>query len=232
MNRDEKRTRGPEAPPEFHSDEKTGVTTLAPIDKPSGGTWIGVNNHGVLACILNSYRAEDGRAIDGSRYRSRGTIIPQLLAMKTFEEIMSYFKSGFKFDQYSSFQLLVADSAGSMICDSHSCKIEILDKSNDWQMWTSSSWKTEEVLNWRREEFDNWVRDGAPFLHEVPAFHLLQPDELEEWSPLMSREKTCTRSITQISINYTQKTAFMRWWPDPDKALSNPSTENKLALTL
>lgn len=52
MNRDEARDRAPEVPPAIHHND---VNWLAPSDSARGGTWIGVNDRGVVACLLNGY---------------------------------------------------------------------------------------------------------------------------------------------------------------------------------
>ncbi len=53
FNRDERKTRRPELPPAITSREGVGV--LAPTDGEAGGSWIGVNAHGLTLCLANRY---------------------------------------------------------------------------------------------------------------------------------------------------------------------------------
>ena len=50
FNRDERRSRSPGEPP--RRDESDGICFLAPRDSAAGGTWIGVNDHGVSIFLL------------------------------------------------------------------------------------------------------------------------------------------------------------------------------------
>jgi uncharacterized protein with NRDE domain len=54
MNRDDLADRPEAAPAEWPSAKPAFV---APKDLQAGGTWIGVNDHGVIACLLNRYDA-------------------------------------------------------------------------------------------------------------------------------------------------------------------------------
>ena len=57
FNRDERRTRRPAIPPAVH--RKGDTRFIAPRDGDFGGSWLGVNEHGVSLCLLNGYAAED-----------------------------------------------------------------------------------------------------------------------------------------------------------------------------
>lgn len=72
MNRDEKLTRPAGLPPQPITE--SGRTFLAPTE-PSGGTWIGLNDHGVCLALINWYsvnRHATGKTV------SRGRIIPSV----------------------------------------------------------------------------------------------------------------------------------------------------------
>lgn len=75
FNRDERLSRARGLPPRF--DRRAGVAWLAPVDGAAGGTWIAVNQHGLLLALLN--RTDEG-ALPRSGARSRGSIIPTLVA--------------------------------------------------------------------------------------------------------------------------------------------------------
>jgi len=105
MNRDERRTRleGP-----LHRDN----THCYPPDQVGGGTWCGINQHGLIFCLLNRYDAPV--SVDDSIV-SRGGIIPTLLACTEISEVRSRIKL-LNLVRYNGFRLLVLSASG---CDQH-----------------------------------------------------------------------------------------------------------------
>src|SRR4029453_10133044 len=108
-NRDESRHRAIASPPEVI--EISGVRVVRPIDPDSGGTWIAGSDRGLAFTVLNLHLERDaGRA---SEARSRGEIIPQLLACPTIEGAAAAFLN-LPIDTYRPFRLIVA-SAGVVV---------------------------------------------------------------------------------------------------------------------
>lgn len=75
MNRDERRTRARGRPPRVTRTDAGEF--LAPVDGDFGGTWIGVNRHGLAAAILNRY--EDTAADSPPGRVSRGLLLRRVL---------------------------------------------------------------------------------------------------------------------------------------------------------
>jgi len=73
MNRDERRDRAPESPPEFRG---AGGHWLAPSDGKAGGTWFATCARGFAGCILNRY--QDSTHGGAPPAASRGLILAQL----------------------------------------------------------------------------------------------------------------------------------------------------------
>jgi hypothetical protein len=57
FNRDERNTRGPEIAPRVETD--AGVAFVAPRDSDQGGSWVGANDRGLVAGLLNGYDPRD-----------------------------------------------------------------------------------------------------------------------------------------------------------------------------
>lgn len=74
FNRDEQRSRPPAHPPRIETLD--GVRAILPRDGQENGTWIGVNEFGLVVCILNLYEAD----YVPSAPRSRGHLVTELLA--------------------------------------------------------------------------------------------------------------------------------------------------------
>lgn len=80
FNRDEARLRAAELPPRIF--RRGGVEAAAPFDGAAGGTWIGVNEFGFAACLLNAYpeqAAGHAAAPRPGRVLSRGFLVLGLL---------------------------------------------------------------------------------------------------------------------------------------------------------
>lgn len=74
MNRDEQRSRTPALPSKVHSQDN--LLAVYPSE-PSGGTWIGANQAGIVLSLLNWYGV-DSRKL-AAKQKSRGDLIPELI---------------------------------------------------------------------------------------------------------------------------------------------------------
>ncbi|MDX2177127.1 MAG: NRDE family protein [Candidatus Sumerlaeia bacterium] len=226
MNRDEARNREPEHPPEWHR-SSSGVAWVAPSDGRTGGTWIGVNEHGAALCLLNGYRVADAQA----GHMSRGAIIPDLLSLGPAEEIMKDLRERYDPRPYASFRLVVA--AGRSVHEFEWDGVGAwggTEHSGHWVLLSSSSVEPEATLAYRRRLFVEWLENGCVREGTLPAFHRMSSAGHESESPLMSRPKSATRSITQARVDFTGGEARMCYWPRPhDPARHEP---RRLALPL
>ena len=100
-NRDEQYDR-PSAPPQVLGKEPK---IIAGRDLRAGGTWLGVNEHGVLAALLN--RRVNSGTVSFSDARSRGLLCLDLLAHNSAAESETFFRGHRNF--YNPFTALVAD---------------------------------------------------------------------------------------------------------------------------
>jgi len=82
MNRDERWTRDAERPPTLHPAGPGRPAWMAPPDGERCGTWIGANDAGVVACLLNGYAPGDLDLFARPDVPSRGEIIPALLGYR------------------------------------------------------------------------------------------------------------------------------------------------------
>lgn len=82
-NRDERRTRLREDGPREY--EQSGTRFIAPRDGEAGGTWITVNEFGVVLCLLNNYQAES--ALPAELARSRGLLVLELADCESLDEV-------------------------------------------------------------------------------------------------------------------------------------------------
>lgn len=101
FNRDERRTRAPERPPELA--EQDGVRYLAPADGEAGGTWLAVNELGLTVCLLNGYTETRGPA--PAAWRSRGLLVRDLAGMDSAASLQAHLARA-DLSRYQPFVLL------------------------------------------------------------------------------------------------------------------------------
>lgn len=115
-NRDEATDR-PSTPPSVRTVESNGSAStapriLAPRDERAGGTWIGVNEHGVFAGITNRWVDVD---LEGAR--SRGRLVGDALAEPTAEDAVAVVLEAVDRDEYDGFNLVVADDDDAVLLE-------------------------------------------------------------------------------------------------------------------
>lgn len=115
-NRDEATDR-PSTPPAVRTAGTTGgepdrPRMLAPRDERAGGTWIGVNEHGVFAGITNRWVDAD---LAGER--SRGLLVGDALAASTASAAVQTVRDAVEADEYEGFNLVVADRDDAVLLE-------------------------------------------------------------------------------------------------------------------
>ncbi len=224
MNRDELRSRGPEIPPALH--ESADTTWVGPIDSDAGGTWIGTNEYGVTACLLNAYFPIGAapEAIQAGA-RSRGVIIPEVLGRPSFEQCERWLNNDLDPSDFAGFMLLVvtADVCAHFLWPGHG-EIQRVAHADEWTFLTSSFIDSSDAEAWRYSAFRAWLEQGARSRDDVPEFHLQRDAGKESLSPLMDRDYSVTRSITQVSADVNE--SRVRYWaePQPDTDTARPTT--------
>ncbi len=106
MNRDELYERPAQAP--FLA--KDGRSILAPGDRQAGGTWIGVNDMGLVAAISNRHEGE----FDLSR-RSRGRLCLDALGYSSALEVKDFVEEEVAELRYNPFNLTYADRGRAFV---------------------------------------------------------------------------------------------------------------------
>lgn len=220
MNRDERWGRVQETPPQTIPGDPSWS---APFDGEKGGTWIGVNDRGVVACLLNGYAPGDFELFRRDDVPSRGGIIPSLLESEE-RDFEAWAREDLDAKRYPSFTLLIWTPAGDLRVEwrlDSGLSCTALD-SSDWGMMTSSAWRTDDVLAWRGRRFEQWRNDGAPFDGDLPAYNLLVIPQKQAWSPFMTRSFSATRSVTRIEVDSRRDHAELTWWPRRGRDSVNP----------
>ena len=223
FSRDEQRSRVKATAPGLH--ERAGSRFLAPIDPQGGGTWIHVNEHGLVAAVLNRYDIPPC----APPTHSRGLLMLATTQAHGVSDFGQLVESALKAGVYAACTLLALDreSVGIWCWSGEELRPEAPPQS---PVLTSSSWNTESVCEARRLAFARHVAQPAqPTLAEMERFHRHRDPRGDGFSVLMARPDARTVSLTQVKIE--NGTASMRYAARrPDDAGFEPFVETSLPL--
>ena len=187
-NRDEKRTRKAAVSPQLQT--ARGTRFIAPLDGEFGGTWIGVNEHGVCVCLLNRYdRAARGRV-------SRGLLVLDLLGSRSAAEAV---QSAAERDlgEFSPFTLAVLEPASpTALCVWDGAVAQIFPDADALVPLVSSSRDQKGAERARRTAFQQ-----AESLEHFHRAHMGGPSA---YSPCMHREDAETVSFSRVNVSASE----------------------------
>lgn len=206
-NRDEHYDR-PSAPP---SEVASSPKILAGRDLRSGGTWLGVNEHGVLAAILNRRINGDGGA--AINRRSRGLLCLDLLGLSSADEGAVWLRSHGV--EYSPFTLLVADrdqahvtynSGNKLVTESLKPGLHVFSSAAEFDLHSSKADRAYDLFGAVARRFakeqQDWQHDAIAALHRVLADHSLPSGSADPGDAIcVHRESsgTVSSSIAMLS---------------------------------
>ena len=198
-NRDERRDRAPALPPAVH--HLPHRTAIFPVDPVGQGTWVGVNDAGVAAVLLN--RTIDSDApIDKSLLRSRGLIIPRLLDGASLKDALDI-SAALDPRNFDRFRLVVAQNTTAAVVISNSVALSVeLAKLSRPIMLTSSSRGDARVEGPRRRLFDHlFAGEERAWLRAQRRFHDHQWSHRRNISVRMERADATTVSHTIVNVS-------------------------------
>jgi len=203
FNRDESVRRGTALAPE--SLELEGVRLLAPRDADAGGTWLGVNEHGLALALLNAWDARG----DVSTPRSRGLLVCDLLPSRDVaaalarlgrEDLLRY--RGFTlalFEPGRAPRVRAWDGAR-------------LAEPEAGVLLSSSSLDRERAQRERERALAELAsRAGTPTRAELERFQASHAPERGPWSVCMHRADAATVSASQVRVD--ARTVAIRYAP-------------------
>ena len=151
--------------------------------------------------------------VDVDLLPSRGSIIPRILEEQDGLG-PARLPGGLDFSAYPSFSVLVVSPEGGEIVRwRRGAGLTRENVPPGWKFLTSSSSNEPEVSLWRTRAFDAWRATGEPELGGLPTLHLAAPAGEESTAPFMTRDKSATRSITQVRVDASTQVASLTWWP-------------------
>jgi len=130
-NRDERYNRPSAAPTFWHTEPQI----LAGRDLVAGGTWLGINECGLLVGVLN--RPSVGETDSSKDTRSRGLLCRDLLKLKTADAAVEFVKT--EKAEYQPFTLVFADSKTAWIAYNRLHEIKTVKLSEGLHVYSSGT---------------------------------------------------------------------------------------------
>ena len=193
FNRDELLTRKPGTQPAVH--DLGGRRVLCPTDGDHGGTWIGINQHGVAVALLNG----DPQAPRGKGpFRSRGLVALEALRQPTAKDAASVCEL-LDCSTVQPFTMFAIDLDLSPVV------VEFESDGASMQDWpapgllASSSLVHADAKRARSDVLRNCLAaEPSPRISQLMAFHESHGPARGPLSPCMHRDDAHTTSATRI----------------------------------
>jgi Transport and Golgi organisation 2 len=169
-----------------------------PVDPDGGGSWIGANDAGLVAMLLNR-TAHPARSLPAPRF-SRGTIVLGLLEHSTADAACGAL-SRLAPERFGAFSVLVVQDRCARVITS-----DDLTERTDIVlvrpvMLTTSSLGDELVIEPRQSLFEQLVLRRSDWIAGQEVFHRHQWAERPEVSVVMRRPDAATVSRTTIDVD-------------------------------
>jgi transport and Golgi organization protein 2 len=195
-NRDEQRSRADALPPA--SRQTSSGSATYPIDPASGGTWIGMNDRGLAAILLN--RTPPRAPFRRDAALSRGVIVPSLLACGSIDAAVETVNA-LDCRQFEPFTVVLSNRTCGVSFTSGStrCTRDCFDISTP-QLFTSSSLGDRFVEPPRRLLFERLIVAAADRLAGQFRFHRHHWADARHVSVCMQRDDAATVSRTTIDL--------------------------------
>ena len=193
MNRDERKTRPRALAPRRR---KTGARlSLYPSEK-GGGTWVGVNDAGLVLALINWYAKPQRQTA-----LSRGIVIPGLLEAGDLEQMAAALKT-LPLKELNPFRLIAVSLREGKIREWRWDGSRLASRRHAWarQHWFSSGYD-EALVSRRREPL---VRDIGETPDAIRKLHRAHEPERGPFSICMHRDVAETVSITEIAVTKKQ----------------------------
>jgi len=216
FNRDELHTRGIEQMPQVRVSAE-GVTWVAPIDPDSGGTWLMVNAHGLMVCLLNDYVTPWTLPI-GTQRESRGRLVPMTVALDSAQAAV-ILVSQQNLAKTPPFELVAGDATGG-VARMHwdGASAQCTEGPAVRFPRSSSSYQPDLVIDERRKNYPVLVTEES-----LEEFHRAHDMERGASSVNMCRPDASTRSICRVKVSETAVNLVY----DPQPWPGAPRSENE-----
>lgn len=224
FNRDEKPTRA-SRPPVHH--QIGSRRAIFPIDEPSGGTWLAVNDTGLVLAVLNVTTLSPSSPQGANR--SRGTIIPALVACDSPAAAFEELERSLRFTDFAPFRLVLVGNGvlAKVRWDGRQSMTTTQLIGGTPLLFTSSGLGDHLVEGVRREVFDElFTASPERWAAVQDDYHRHRWPDLAHLS--VNMERATSRTVSHAVITLDDTGAEFHYHPDaPDR----PAESHTLHLT-
>jgi len=172
-----------------------------PVDPRSGGTWVGVNDAGVAACLLNRYPLQ--RSSGRATRTTRGTIVPRVLECDAIDEAVACVNA-LDVGAFDPFRLVIVEGHDLALLSTDGAQVTVArGRVASPLMFTASARGDFLVEQPRRRLFDYLLANRNLWMAAQAAFHAHQWPTRRDVSVLMERADARTVSRTTIDLTST-----------------------------
>lgn len=200
FNRDELKTRAIAVPPSLFRTEE-GVEVLAARDPDEGGSWLSVNEFGLVVAILNAY-PPNALAVWSPR-RSRGLLVKDLSNCRNLIEVSTALHEE-NLEYYRPFTLLAfqLDFPEPLWAEWANPQFDLRRQAGDYMPITGSSYATREVIQARKQRYQEMLEkhSGNADAEMLRSFHHDTHAQDSAYAVLMDRPDAQTVSYTEIRL--------------------------------
>lgn len=175
-----------------------------PRDPVGGGTWIGVNDAGLIVTLLNGNPDggwDPAEAMPGVVLRSRGSIAPAMLEAEDAASAVGWLErqaAGGSLSDVRHFRVVAADRDRTIDAVWDLDRLIVTDR-GPGPVWYGSSGLGDSVVAPRGPLFEEMVA-GDPTAAHQDAYHRHRWADRSHVSVLMAREAARTVSITEVEV--------------------------------
>ena len=211
-NRDEHYDRPSDSP----RDLDTVPKVIAGRDLRAGGTWLGVNEHGVLAAMLNRRSNTPNAAVANGR--SRGLLCMDLLARRSAAEAASWLRDHQA--EYNPFTALVADrkqahvtynAGANLVTEPLTPGLHVFSSAADFDLRSSKADRAYELfgaLAPQLKKNDGAKREAVGALHRVLADHSLPSGSADPGDAICVHRGISGTVSASIAVLYPSPSRF------------------------
>lgn len=209
FNRDESILRAKAHPPQQFD---TGVQQyIMPIDPDAGGSWICVNQAGLVFALLNNYQGQ--LKPKSKKLTSRGEIIKALALCGSFEQAKEVILQ-LELAKFQPFSVLLVSQHNKLMWEYDGTATELMAQTLPRHYFSSAHPEANRVLSERLTVANNWdVKEEADLL-ALHRSHLPNNSQVEiedrTFSICMHHTKGHTQSLTYIRLE--TNIASVKYW--------------------
>ena len=174
---------------------------VMPTDPNGGGSWIGVNDGGLVAAVLNRYPTVRREATAGAT--TRGVLVPMSLSCDSIDEALVALRAVDP-ARFQPFRLVLAQRREIALVVGDGCELRCATSTlHEPYMFTASSLGDFVVDGPRRRLFDWLMVDPSAVASGQSLFHRHQWMDKRDISVVMERADAATVSRTTVDVGRT-----------------------------